>query len=387
MAYQNPDAVAAGAPAWHLPAPQPRPKPTGIRGFTWAIWPWMSWILPAFFTFHGFLGGGGWGTLLLMLASPIFIPAMGLLGMLPRFILRKKGHAAAPAPIVWLLFVNWWAWFALTITMQDAGDSGPTDTLLRATLTARLSTEYEQIIFLAAVAIAMASWVAVLILAIRQPPPVPGAPTRDGSWDAVSWNAAFLVPALLVATVFAGVQLTALQQDAAGDTVAAVEALPIETQAQRAESNYALTQQRLSQVRELISDDDWVLREEDGNWVGSSGFGSSYGACGGADADCYTFDAGFRLELPPAGFDPEGAEFTAQLRELGWTATDRAWEWTDADGFSLDVLHYANDDGVTVEIASPSWWGDTYELRQVIGERDDSGLGRPYRFDEWPPLG
>ncbi len=108
MAYQNPDAVAAGAPPWHLPAPQPRPTSGGIRGFVWALWPVMSWLLPVFFVFHGFLGGGGWGTLILMFTSPIFIPAMGLLGMLPRLIPRQRVHKTTPAPLVGRRFVNWW---------------------------------------------------------------------------------------------------------------------------------------------------------------------------------------------------------------------------------------------------------------------------------------
>lgn len=387
MAYQNPDSVAAGAPPWHLPAPQPRPAPRGIRGFTWAVWPWMSWILPVFFAFHGFLGGGGWGTLVLMLASPVFIPAMGLLGMLPRFILRKRGHRTAPAPLVSLLFVNWWAWFAFTITMQDAGDSGPLETMLGAIVPARLSSNYEQGLFLAAVGIAALSWLAILLIAIAQPAPRPEAPTRGGAGDAVAWNAAFLVPALLVGAVVLGVQVTALQTDAAGDTVSQVEALPIAAQADRAEANYTLTQQKLSEVRELIAEDDWSVRDEHGGWVRGPAFASSYGSCGGSDADCYVFEVGFALELAPDGFDSYSDAWDEQLSEIGWEPSDRGYGWTDADGFTLEVEQRQNVDGIVVAIESPSWWGDTYDLRQELGEADeDLGLGRTYRFDEWPPL-
>lgn len=387
MAYQNPDAVAAGAPPWHLPAPQPRPTSGGIRGFVWALWPVMSWLLPVFFVFHGFLGGGGWGTLILMFTSPIFIPAMGLLGMLPRFILRKRGHTTTPAPLVWLLFVNWWAWVAFTITMQDAGDSGPLETLLGSLVPARLSSTYEQGIFVGAVVIAALSWLAVLLLGIAQPPPRPGAPTRGGAWDAVSWNAAFLVPALLVGAVALGVQVTALQTDAAGDTVAQVEALPIAAQADRAEANYTRTQQKLSEVRELIAEDDWRVRDENGGWVRGPAFASSYGACGGSDAECYVFEVGFALETAPTGFDSYDDAWDSRLSELGWMPSERGYGWTDADGFTLEVDQRQNLDRLVVAIESPSWWGDTYDIRQELGEPDeDLGLGLTYRFDEWPPL-
>lgn len=386
MAYQNPDSVAAGAPPWHLPAPQPRPTAGGIRGFTWAIWPWMSWILPVFFAFHGFLGSGGWGTLLLMFASPVFIPAMGLLGMLPRFILRKRGHRTAPGPLVWLLFVNWWSWVAFTITMQDAGDSGPMKTLLGNLVTVPLSSDYQGVVFVAAIAVAIASWLAILIVAIAQRTPRPGTLARGGAWDVVSWNAAFLVPVMLVATVVLGVQLTALQTDASGDTVSQVEAMPIAMQAERAEGNYARTQERLSEARELIAEDGWRARDENGGWIRGAGFGSSYGGCRGTDAECYSFEAGFELERAPAGFDSDAPEFVEQLRSLGWERAERGYGFVDADGFRLEIVVSPRDDRLTVGIESPDWWGDDYDLDQELGEGDDDrGFGE-FRFDEWPPL-
>lgn len=387
MAHQSPDAVSAGAPPWHLPAPQRRPTSGGIRGFVWALWPVMSWLLPVFFVFHGFLGGGGWGTLLLMFASPIFVPAMGLLGMLPRFILRKRGHRTTPGPIGWLLFVNWWAWVAFTITMQDAGDSGPMETMLDGILAARLSSDVEQGIFLGAVAVACLSWLAVLFVAIAQPPPRSGVQTRGGTWDAVSWIAAILVPALLVGMVALGVQVTAMETDAAGDTVAQVEALPIAAQADRAEANYTLTQEKLSEVRGLIAEDGWSARDENGGWVRGPAFASSYGSCGGSDAECYVFEVGFALESAPAGFDSYDHAWDSRLRELGWMASERGDGWTDADGFTLEVDQRQSVERLVVAIESPSWWGDTYDLRQELGGADeDLGLGLAYRFDEWPPL-
>lgn len=398
MAYQSPESVAAGAPPWHLPQPQPRSRPAGIQGFVWAVWPWTNWILPTLFVLHGFLGVGGWGTLLLLFASPIFIPAAGLLGSLPRFLLRKRGYTTTPAPIVSLLFVNWWGWVALTLTMQDAGDSGPLMSLLRSMLTVPLAVDYEQGLYVVAICVAIAAWLAVLVIAIVMPRASAVAPphlpataerTRDERpWVVVAWISAFLVPALLVTAVVVGVEVTARQPDASGDTVADVEAMPIAAQADRALENYERTQQRLSEVRQLIAEDRWRLRDEDGEWVGSTGFGTSAGECRVADVDCYTFQVRFSLEQAPADFDRD--RFDDTLRAAGWTPPEYGDGWTDAEGYRLRVTVYpANNNRLSIELESPEWWGDTYELRNEIGGNDDEslGLGRTYRYDEWPPLG
>jgi hypothetical protein len=389
MTYQqNPDEVAAGAPEWRLPATQPRASSGGIRGFVWTVWPAMNWVLPVLFVVHGFFGAGGWGTLILLVTSPVFVPAMGLLGALPRFILRKRGHTTAPGPLVWLLFVNWWGWFTLTITMQDAGDSGPPSSVLRAMMTVPLSRDFELILFFGAVTAAVLAWLAVLLIAIfvsPRPPRAPGASRRD-AWTTVSWIAAFAVPALLVVSVLVGVQATAQQRDGAGDTLAEIAAMPLADQVQRAEENYTLTQERLSAVRELISDDGWRIRNEDGAWVGATGFGSSTFACITADVECYTIEVGFQLANAPEGFDEESAEFRDRLEALGWHPTTRDSQWIDAQGFMLDLWSMASDGSLTVEVNSPEWWGDESDLRGELPELVDPDADRTYRYDEWPPL-
>lgn len=415
MAYQNPESVAAGAPPWHLPQPQPKSRPSGIQGFVWAVWPWMNWVLPTFFVLHGFLGVGGWATLLLLFASPVFIPATGLLGSLPRFLLRKRGHTTTPAPIVGLLFVNWWGWVALTLTMQDAGDSGPLASLLRSMLTVPLSVDYEQGLYVVAIGVAITAWLAVLVIAIvlprataatvvpgppaaptmaaapaavapPHPPTTTGRPRDERPWVVVAWVSAFLVPALFVTAVVVGVEVTAAQPDASGDTVAEVAAMPIAAQVDRAEQNYERTQQRLSEVRELIAEDGWRLRDEDGEWVGSAGFGTSAWECRQADVDCYTFQVRFSLDQAPADFDR--ARFDDSLRDAGWTPPEYGDGWTDAEGYRLRVTVYPANNRLSIELESPEWWGDTYDLRNEMGDSDDDnlGLGRTYRFDEWPPL-
>ena len=74
------------------------------------------------------------------------------------------------------------------------------------------------------------------------------------------------------------------------------------------------------------------------------------------------------------------------MEALGWKASNRAGEWTDADGFTVDIVPWP-DGRLEVSIESPAWWGTTHDIGEQLGEADaDRGLARTYRYDEWPPL-
>lgn len=144
------------------------PQPQGIKGVVWRLWPWMSWILPVFFAVHGFLGtGGGWTTVILAVVSPLLIPAAGLLGALPRFLLRRRGHTMTPAPVVWPLLLHWCAWIALTLTMPGRGDGGSLPSLLQQMLGVPMASSLERGLCYASTGVAVVSWAVVLVLAIR----------------------------------------------------------------------------------------------------------------------------------------------------------------------------------------------------------------------------
>lgn len=66
----------------------------------------------------------GWETVILMVTAPITIPAIGLLGSLPRFLLRKKGHTEVPIPVAVMLIVQWWGLIFFSLAMEGVGDSG-----------------------------------------------------------------------------------------------------------------------------------------------------------------------------------------------------------------------------------------------------------------------
>lgn len=83
------------------------PSAAYFARFLWLAWPWVNWILPALLIFgYSFSNSAGWDGLFLLFLSPVLVPAFGLLGSLPRFIMRRRGYEAAPAPVGVMLAVH-----------------------------------------------------------------------------------------------------------------------------------------------------------------------------------------------------------------------------------------------------------------------------------------
>lgn len=390
MVYQSSESGAATAPVWQLPPPRlrgrVRARDSVIRGLVWAAWPLMSWLLPVFFVVAGFLSGG-FAAAAVYLTFPVFVPAMGLLGMLPWFILRRRGHETVPGPVAWLLFVNWWGWIGLTITLPDSSMERPVESMLRRMVSAPLSEDYERGMFAASAIIAAVAWILVLVLALV----LSWGARRDAAFSRAEGFegigiAAVVVPALLVAAVVGGVVGTAEQQDGAGDTVAQVASMSFDDQVERAGENYIVTQERLSAVRALIADDGWRMVDQEGWSAGRAEFGFEPGRCPLQDVECYTFVVELSLDAAPAGFDESSFEDT--LRASGWSGSPHADDsWVDAEGFRLSIRQYPpNNPRLYVEIESPAWWGDEDRLAGAFGTADGSYGGGSFAADEWPPL-
>lgn len=191
----------------HAPQPQPVPQPVapapGIHLFAWRAWWWMNWLMPAVFVFHGFFAGGGWLAFALLLFSWVILPVAGLLGMLPQIVLRRRGHRATPGPVASLLFVNWWCWVAMTVSMTDYGDTDETTSFLRSVLGLPITETGEQVIFVIAAFLAAVSWLTVLVLSFSLPRADAGV-ASGAVWTPVAWATAFGAPALLVLGVAVG---------------------------------------------------------------------------------------------------------------------------------------------------------------------------------------
>lgn len=351
----------------------PRRGRQGIHSFTWSLWPWMNWLLPVV----GILcvGNGGWALLLLLVVSPVLVPAAGLLGSLPRFVLRRSGAVTTPAPITALLLLQWWAWGAAMITPPGATDGSPIPAVMQVLSPLPISGGFLSAVLLGASLIAVSCWIAVLVIAIVLASRAEPA-RRQGAkgWTAAAWIAAFALPLLLVATIWLGGAVTAQQRDAAGATVAEVQALPLSEQAARAVERHDRAQAQLSAVRGMIAEDGWEL----------SSRGIDTRTSFSEAVESYGFDLRFEHRASP-GESVDADAVAAELLRQGWTEGERG-AIVDPHGNVVEIS--ANDDRVWVSLNSPTWWGDAYDLFEELGGYDpaDGAFEQTYAYDEWPEL-
>lgn len=354
----------AATPRFSLPAPRPD-KPRGIHAFVWDAWPWVNWLLPIFFCFHGLLGGGGWETLFLTFLSPIIVPVFALLASLPRFILRKRGHTTTPEPMVWLLFLNGWSWFMAPLTLDGSTDGATNPSILQSIAVVPLSNGFQGGMFIVCCILGVLSWAALIVLAGTL-----HSATVINGWRIASWVSVFLIPVLFAVTVVIGVLTTANHLDAASETSAQVHTRSMQEQAELATERYEQTQEVASEIRALIADDDWHIL---------GGLDKNPYACRALQMDCYLVSVESSHDTAGTGLDRD--TLIAQIESLGWTPTEGG-RMVDADGRELQLI--TNERGsIRVDVDSPWWWGDSWDLHEP--SRDPT---RPetYAADEWPSL-
>ncbi|MDN6351649.1 MAG: hypothetical protein L0J69_08275 [Yaniella sp.] len=92
---------------------------------TWNMWLWLVWLLPAVLIAIKMFAPGGQEKLFLMLLSPIIILLAGLLGWLPRFVLKKRGFGYAPSGVSAAFAVHWWAFSLCVLGIDGADHMGP----------------------------------------------------------------------------------------------------------------------------------------------------------------------------------------------------------------------------------------------------------------------
>lgn len=353
-----------------------------IARVTWAIWPAMNWIVPAFVCLHGLLGNGGWESLVLIPASVVVVPVTALLGALPRYLLRKGGHLSTPLPIVPLLFVTWWGWICFGGAMTGATDSAPLPSIFNALAGGGLPSLIETVLMLGGAGTASLAWIAVLIIAKVRAGKRPQNP-RSAS-VVVAWASAFLIPAILIVTCLGGARLGESAVDAGGDTFSSAEARNRDSRNELDRQRLKATQQALSQVRALISP---------GGWTGAEVRPKSSNQCPWDTAltDCYSWRTSFVLKATgPLDFQV----LKSKIEVMEWDVQDATTdEWGamqlgthSPDGTSIAIRYSQGASGeyfVNTTATSPGWWGSRFDVRLNVNDLDAKAI---YAADDYPPF-
>jgi hypothetical protein len=354
-----------------------------IARFTWVIWPWMNWIVPAFVCLHGLSGNGGWESLLLIYGAVLIVPAFALLGSLPRFLLRKRGYRSAPLTTVPLLFVIWWGWTCVGAAMPGITDSSPLPSIANSLTGERLPSAIELMLMVGGMLAGTIAWIAVVAMSIAlsnraRAGRAPSRPSRAGV--IVAWVAAVAIPAALIVICVVGVQLGVSATDADGDTQAVAAARGGSARDELDQQRYTTMQEALSEVRGLISATDWTGAQS----------GTVSGTCPWVTqaADCYALDARFVFK---AAEEPDFTGIAETLQSSGWateSVTTDQWGARELDVHSPDgvsvTIRYSTVDGqgfINTRAKSSSWWGSRYDVRVPDGAVDEKQM---WAADDFP---
>ncbi|MGO3833817.1 MAG: hypothetical protein ACTJGT_07605 [Microbacteriaceae bacterium] len=337
-----------------------RPK----RDLLWKLWPWMSWGIALFFTFHGFLLEGGWETLFLLMFSPLIVPALGLLEMLPRFILRKRGHTVIPVAMACIAPLHWALLVVAVLSARGSTDSAPTRSGLSILSGEALLPGVENTIGAGAALLTVATGIALLVLAIVLKPIVAVGVPKLRTAPAVS---AALAVALVIATPQAAVWATSLKRDAAGNRFGHVMQMPIEEQVDLLESRYLEAQEELSDARALAGDARWInplWRLKGPLWGG---------------IEWYSIELIFTL---PGERSLDIEAFAHDLAALGYERAGTRHQWSTPKGNTLDVEEHTN--GTELRLTTRAWWGDRHKVNEEAQAQVDEIDATSYAPDEFP---
>ncbi|MFC4139002.1 MULTISPECIES: hypothetical protein [unclassified Microbacterium] len=357
-----------------------------LQRATWRLWPWLNWLLPigfVLFCLWRLLSFRGETALTLVLASPLIIPAAGLLGSLPRLVLRRAGVRSTPAPRIWLLVLHWWCWPAVAFAMPDmtlTGDptetpSAPVPSVLQQMVGAPMGGVLSAWALVVAVVVGLGSWVALLVVTAG-----PAALRHRRAWLRAGWAAAVLAPVLLFGVAAAGVAAGQARWDAAGER-------PAQATARTADEQIALAEHRYDTVQQVVAD----LRA-----VAAPQLWESDAACAEpADAtatglDSYRVIIGFRHQAT-GDLVVDRDAFVRVLADAGWTITDEreAPMSIEARGPQGAEIRLVADGDMPFRISATagSWWQSADQPGTSRTCEPGRGAGGGYAADRWPGLG
>lgn len=349
-------------------------------------WLIVNWALLPLLILISFLGTDPWMSGVLAITSPLTVGVFGLLGMVPRIILKRRGITSVPAPLACCLVTHW---CATTLAVLFLSGGGPYDSLLGGPLRLWHADEGELVrIALSCVA---AAWVAECAIAAT----TQGRRPRPG-WLWLSVLVTLAMPTAFVLGALAmqrEADATPTTPDATGlDRAAALAITDAEAARAQYERAWDEVQAQLAPIRSAIAEQHWSVVP----WTSDPSHNShpelrsyrvtmSWHTVGLFDAD----DWYERLEaaiIAAGGTDirVQIAGLTAELP--GERHLDvRLEPVDDSDTLSDLVLHISAGDFWTPR-ADPHW------QKLPAAPADENALVMPdggprtYRGDTWPTL-
>lgn len=351
------------------------------------IWPWLNWLLPiglvalAFWQAQTARGEHSW---LITLSAPLMIPLAGLLGSLPRFLLRRRGVRTAPPTHTTLLMVLWWSAVGFALAMPDRtpelhpGDAVPVPSLLHRLIGGAAGGVFASGLFAAATVCGAVAWVALVALSASR-----AAWPRPLGGQRIAGMAFALAPLLLAGVAAAGVGLGQLQPDAAGERRPQAISRTAQEQSALAVQRYDALQQTVSDLRAAVSPHGWDSLQGCAQSLNQNG----------RDWDAYRLRLAFQH---PAIVGLDHAVLATTLTDAGWTLTRlrEAPLTIEASGPQGAELIVAADGDAPLAITAISgpWWQSAD--RPVSAAECSASGGAPGSVgardgadaDWWPPL-
>lgn len=410
-----------------------------MREFFWRAWPWTAWLLPGALLVVKFASGtGGWEMLFALMASPVLIPLAGVLGLTPRFVLRKRGHGSAPIPVAVLMIVHWWAMALWLFSMPGSGDSGSLPSMLTEGFSS-VNERYAMTFFGISFLLIPLSYLAALVCAFALRPQALGegaAGRASGRRATIAVWTAFAATPLLVAALTGALDFAAAhgERDFAGNQEAQVQRLSVAEVRELHVQRWDEAQRVLQPVREAIAQEGW-------EFSGPSGASENVGP---VRPTLYRIEASWSLRVPaspealreagpPDPEDPRtipesveqarlsGERLNDVLTAQGWTehVFENTWDdpcradWMhafcvvleNADGYTLHAqampveasgdAEQPAEPGATVylSLSSPGYWLEGVDADWDEARREDGGDFvfwtedlPPFAADEWPEL-
>lgn len=125
--------------------------------------------------------------------APVIIPGFALLGLLPRFIMRKNDARTSIGPVSIAMTINWSSVVVLALAHRGIGDSGSVDSNLAGILSCR--DDLQDLVWLGAAILLVTSYIAALVFATT-------AIERRAAMRMNSWVVGIIV--VLIPVLFAG---------------------------------------------------------------------------------------------------------------------------------------------------------------------------------------